>query len=44
MIGIANSILEEELYILLDDEIVEVAMHKALDPRSELSLISQEKA
>jgi hypothetical protein len=33
MIGFANSILEEELYILLDDAIVEVAIHKTLDPR-----------
>jgi hypothetical protein len=33
MIGFANSILEEELYIFLDDAIVEAAIHKTLDPR-----------
>ena len=30
-IGIVNCILEEELYILLDDVIVELARHKTLE-------------
>jgi hypothetical protein len=44
MYWVANCILEEELYILLDDAIVEVAIHKTLDLREEPNLISHEGA